>query len=266
METKNLLFRNQQVSYKIEGEGVAVVFIHGFGEDSNVWRHQEGKLKEHLCIYIDLPGSGESPFNADLSSIEAYTKLVKAVVEAENISKFIIIGHSMGGYIAFAFAKLFPQKLISLMLFHSSAYADTDEKIAGRKKSIEFVRNNSAAAYFKTMLPDLFYDKELHTTTISQQIEYATSISDEATKQYLEIMMNRADNTGLLKKLSIPIGFILGEHDKAVPFAQGLEQTHMASTTYVHILRHSAHMGMLEEYDIVKEILSDFLSLVHITS
>lgn len=259
MESKNILYKNCEVSYRIEGEGDAIVFVHGFGEDSNIWRNQVGQFKENKCIYIDLPGSGKSSFNADLNSIEAYAKLVNAVIEAENISKCILIGHSMGGYIALAFANLFPQKLISLMLFHSSAYADSEEKIANRKKSIEFVSNHSAAAYFKTMLPDLFFDKELHAEMISQQTEYAKSIGDEATKQYLQIMMDRADNTEVLKVLSIPVAFILGEHDKAVPFAQGLEQTHLADTTYLYILRQSAHMGMLEETDRVNNSLIQFV-------
>ncbi len=259
MEFKSILFDNQQVSYKIEGDGVAIVFVHGFGEDSSIWRNQEGIFKANKSIFLDLPGSGKSSFNAKLDSIEAYAKLVNAIVEAENISKCILIGHSMGGYIALAFAKLFPEKLISLMLFHSSAYADSEEKIIGRKKSIEFVNNNSAAAYFKTMIPDLFYNKELHKEMTRQQIEYVKSISDETTMQYLKIMMDRADNTQVLKTLSIPFAFILGEHDKAVPFNQGLEQTHLTDTTYVYILRESAHMGMLEETDKVNISLIEFV-------
>ncbi len=259
MELKTLLYNNHQVSYRIDGEGAAIVFVHGFGEDSKIWRNQVGQFKENKSVYLDLPGSGKSSFNEDLNSIDAYAEVVNAVIEAENISKCILIGHSMGGYIALEFAKLFPEKLISLMLFHSSAYADSEEKILGRKKSIEFVSNNSAAAYFKTMLPDLFYDKDLHTEMISQQTEYAKSISDEATKKYLQIMMNRVDNTEVLKTLSIPFAFILGEHDKAVPFVQGLEQTHLADTTYIYILRQSAHMGMLEEIDEVNNSLTEFV-------
>lgn len=260
MQHKKCNYADGSIHYKSEGVGKAVIFLHGFGEDSSIWRNQEGKFPNFFCLYVDLPGSGESSFNSKLSSISDYAEVVNAVLENENLGNCIIIGHSMGGYIVLAFAELFPEKLKGLALFHSSAYADTEDKIANRNKSIEFVIKNGADLYFKAMLPDLFFNNEQSEKLIKEQIVVARKISDQAVIQYLKVMIGREDKTCLFQQLDIPIAFFLGEHDKAVPFALGLEQTEMASVTYVYILRQSAHMGMLEEADQVNKLLPEFLN------
>ena len=259
MEIIKCNYDGEIISYKKEGTGAAVVFVHGFGEDSKIWRKQEGTFNNFCCIYIDLPGSGDSPFNQKLSSILDYAKAVNAVLENEKIDHCILIGHSMGGYIALAFAQLFADKLLALCLFHSSAFADSEEKIKNRKKSIEFVTANGAAKYFKTIIPDLFFDNEKSANLIQEQLAIAALTSDAAVVQYLQAMIDRQDTTSVLKILGVPVGFILGEYDKAVPFTPGLEQSHLADVTYLHVLRQSAHMGMLEETSIVREILGEFL-------
>lgn len=259
MEIKKCSYAGEIISYKKEGTGAAVVLVHGFGEDSKIWRKQEGEFSNFCCIYIDLPGSGDSPFNQKLSSILDYAMAVNAVLENEKIDHCILIGHSMGGYIALAFAQLFADKLLALCLFHSSAFADSEEKIKNRKKSIEFVTANGAAKYFKTIIPDLFFDNEKSANLIQEQLAIAALTSDAAVVQYLQAMIDRQDTTSVLKSLGVPVGFILGEYDKAVPFTSGLEQSHLADVTYLHVLRQSAHMGMLEETNVVGEILGEFL-------
>ena len=259
MEIKKCSYAGEIISYKKEGTGAAVVLVHGFGEDSKIWRKQEGEFSNFCCIYIDLPGSGDSPFNQKLSSILDYAMAVNAVLENEKIDHCILIGHSMGGYIALAFAQLFADKLLALCLFHSSAFADSEEKIKNRKKSIEFVTANGAAKYFKTIIPDLFFDNEKSANLIQEQLAIAALTSDAAVVQYLQAMIDRQDTTSVLKSLGVPVGFILGEYDKAVPFTSGLEQSHLADVTYLHVLRQSAHMGMLEETNVVGEIPGEFL-------
>jgi pimeloyl-ACP methyl ester carboxylesterase len=72
-------------------------------------------------------------------------------------------------------------------------------------------------------------------------------------------MIARPDTTFILKTFQHPILFLIGEHDKAIPFAHSLEQSHLPKTAYIHILRHSAHMGMKEEAEKVNKILAEFL-------
>ena len=73
-------------------------------------------------------------------------------------------------------------------------------------------------------------------------------------------MIARPDTTSILKTFLLPILFIMGEQDKAVPFADSLQQSHLPQISYVHILRVTAHMGMLEEPVLVNNFLAEFLN------
>ncbi len=169
----------------------------------------------------------------------------------------------MGGYISLAFAEKYPNKLNALGLFHSSAFADDEEKIATRRKAIGVMNEKGAMTFLKTAIPGLFNDKEKSSADIEGLIEKGKAFSSEALVQYYEAMIARPDRTAVLKDLKIPLLLILGKYDPAVPLEQGLKQTHMASTTDVHILKDSAHMGMIEEKDLSANILIKFLHSLH---
>ncbi|MFZ4058002.1 MAG: alpha/beta fold hydrolase, partial [Ferruginibacter sp.] len=144
-----LLYQNKKVYYRIFGEGKTVVLLHGFGEEGSIWDAQVKFLSAHFRVIVpDIPGSGKSEIlpHAD---IDTYAVVVKSIVDAttppnETIS---LIGHSMGGYITLAFAEKFGAVLNKFGLFHSSSFADSDEKKANRKKAIQFIQENGSAAF-----------------------------------------------------------------------------------------------------------------------
>ncbi|MEO9099821.1 MAG: alpha/beta hydrolase, partial [Ginsengibacter sp.] len=133
-------FQNKKIFYRIEGKGNPVLLLHGFGEDGNIWNQQISALtKNNLLIIPDLPGSGKSEMLSGNMGLEDYAEVVKAIADDaifknEKENQFCLIGHSMGGYITLAFAEKYSQLLNSFGLFHSSAFSDTDEKIAVRRK------------------------------------------------------------------------------------------------------------------------------------
>lgn len=132
MQTASLLFRETPVHYTIDGAGKPVILLHGFGEDSAIWQSQIEALQNNYQLIVpDLPGSGQSEFIAG-ADIETYAEIIKAIIDKEKTisgaEKVLLIGHSMGGYITLAFAEKYPQYLTAFGLFHSSAFADTDEK------------------------------------------------------------------------------------------------------------------------------------------
>ncbi len=260
-EHKQVIYKAATIHYSIIGKGQPVVLLHGFGEDSSIWTHQITFLKNRFKLLVpDLPGSGKSTmFKEEVISMSDYALCIKTILEKEEIEKCTMIGHSMGGYITMAFAEKYPEYLTSFGLFHSSAYADDADKIATRKKAIEFINKNGAAAFLATSIPGLFKDAEKSSNDINNLLENGNNFSPEALIQYYEAMISRPDRTNVLKNSNVPVLFILGEHDKAVPFKAGLEQSTLAKTTYVNILRRSAHMGMLEETEKSNRILGDFL-------
>ncbi|HQZ51522.1 MAG TPA: alpha/beta hydrolase, partial [Chitinophagaceae bacterium] len=76
---------------------------------------------------------------------------------------------------------------------------------------------------------------------------------------YYEAMIQRPDRTEILKKATIPVLFIMGKHDNAVPVKDMLEQSHLPKKSYIHMLQQSGHMGMLEETNKCNQMLEQFL-------
>ena len=261
MTTKIILFRGNRISYKVYGAGNPVVLLHGFGEDSCIWDAQINFLKDQYQLIVpDLPGSGASEMlkNGDVQ-ISDYADAVKAIFDEEKLSSAVLIGHSMGGYISLAFAGKYREFLSALGLFHSGAYADDADKIATRKKAIEFISKNGSKAFLQTSIPGLFYDAEKSRTDIDALIGKADRFHPEALIQYYRAMISRPDTTEVLRRFKPPVLFIAGEHDKAIPLNHSLQQCHIPSHAHIHILRDSAHMGMLEETLRSNGILAQFL-------
>ncbi|MEO6406566.1 MAG: alpha/beta hydrolase [Ferruginibacter sp.] len=260
---KSLSLNGANISYRISGTGPFLVLIHGFAEDSRIWDNLVTELeKVHTLLIPDLPGSGKSGMIPGSPSIADFADCIHGIFVKEQIDSAILIGHSMGGYIALAFAAKYGDKLFALGLFHSSAFADDEAKIATRRKAISVMKEKGAMVFLKTAIPGLFYDKEKSHADIEDLVEKGSQFTAEALIQYYEAMINRPDTTDTLRNLPIPLLLILGKHDPAVPLDQGLKQTHLAAETHLHILKKSAHMGMLEEKVTAIEILLKFLHLL----
>jgi len=248
------------------GSGNAVVLLHGFGEDSSIWNEMTESLSAmYQFIIPDIPGSGNSSMlSGENISMEDYADSLFAILQKESIKKCTLIGHSMGGYIALAFAEKYPQLLHGFGLFHSSAYADDDSKKETRKKAIEFIQTNGVDAFLKTSTPGLFMDATASKNDIDDLLQKGKLFTPEALIQYYGAMIARPDRTHVLRNFEGPILFMLGAHDKAVPFEQGLEQSHLPGQSHIHILRNSAHMGMLEEKEKSLLNLTDFLQQIYV--
>lgn len=268
---KNLLYQSKTIFYRIESKGPTVLLVHGFGEDGNVWQNQVNYLKDKFRLIIpDLPGSGRSEMIDDMS-MEGLAEVLKALIiqECRQVSPpggdlegaCPIIGHSMGGYIALAFAEKYPQLLTGLGLVHSSAFADSEEKKATRRKGIDFIKQNGAFEFLKTAIPNLFSprSKDEMPEKIDEFIQEQHNFLPEALVSYYEAMMQRPDRTNVLKNSSVPVLFIMGKYDNAIPIEDGMKQCHLPEKSYIHVLRASGHMGMMEEPETSNKALEEFL-------
>ncbi len=244
------------------------MLVHGFGEDSNVWKNQVEFLKDKVQLIVpDLPGSGKSAICNLKSEIDykwtmdKFAEVLASILDEEGITQCIMIGHSMGGYITLAFAEKYPERLSAFGLFHSSSFADSEEKKATRRKGIEFINENGAFAFLKTATPNLFsqQSRDEHPELIDELLEGLSNFSPPALVSYYEAMMARPDRTELLRKSIVPVLFIMGKYDVAVPVEDSLAQSHLPENAYIHILRHSGHMGMLEEPGPCNMALEEFL-------
>lgn len=259
---KNFLYQSSQIFYRIEGEGIPVVLLHGFAEDGTVWKNQIKFLKSYCKIIIpDLPGSGQSQmlsFKKDIT-IDDYADCIHALLKQENITDCILLGHSMGGYITLAFAEKYSYLLKGFGFVHSTAFADSEEKKKNRQRGIEMIEQYGAYPFVKNTTPNLFASKfkNEHPDEIEELIEQGKNFTKEALQQYYCAMMLRHDTTDILRSSKVPVLFIIGTEDVAAPMEDVLKQVHMPSISYVHIIEDVGHMGMWEApYELNSYILT----------
>lgn len=256
---KHITYKGHNIIYRDIGNGTPVLLVHGFGETGNVWEWQIPELeKKNRLIIPDLPGSGKSELlSNEQPDMDLYASVLIGILDEEKISKVIYIGHSMGGYIGMAFADRYPERLLALGLFHSSALSDTEEKVEVRKKGIEFIKNHGAASFLASITPNLFADAG--NPLKNRLLKEAEGFTDKSLILYYEAMIRRPDRTLVLKKLNVPFLMIAGRYDHVVPYKSALQQSHIADCSFIYVLRESGHMGMWEEPGKSNEILANFL-------
>lgn len=251
------------IFYRATGTGKPVVLLHGFAEDNTIWNDQVAALEANYRIIVpDLPGSGRSTLQAT-TSMESLADAIQLVLQEElpNHEPVTMIGHSMGGYVALAFAEKYPAGLSAMGLFHSTAYADNEEKKETRQKGIEFMLQHGAALFIQQTTPNMFSPgfKKEHPEVIKEIVERYATFSTDSLVAYYQAMMARPDRTAVLKSFPGPVLFLAGEFDNAIPLDHVLQQSYLPGISHIHILTQSGHMGMQEETTQSNQWLSDFL-------
>jgi pimeloyl-ACP methyl ester carboxylesterase len=185
---------------------------------------------------------------------------VKAVMNFLKLKKYVIIGHSMGGYVGLAFADLFPDSLKGLCLYHSTAYPDSEEKKADRLRAIKLVKA-SKTIYTKSTIRNLFAAKNLKYLT--EEINFAGSIAKSTTKQgiiaALHGMRDRPGRDIILGMVAYPIMMVIGEQDNVLPAQVLLEQSQLIKNKTILYLEHDGHFGFLESPKQSNKALRSFL-------
>ena len=258
---KTTTYKKEKVSFTDKGKGRVVVLLHGFLGSKNVWDKAALDLaKSYRVIAIDLPGHGTTPCFGYAHSMNLMAKCVKAVMDSLKLKKYVIIGHSMGGYVGLAFADLFPDNLRGLCLFHSTAYPDSEEKKEDRLRTIQLVKS-SKALYTKNTIKNLFAFKNLK--YLKEEISFAGDIAKQTSKQgiiaALYGMRDRPGRDIILGLVEYPIMMVIGELDNVLPYEQLLEQSLLIKNKSILYLEHDGHFGFLESPKLCNKELRKFL-------
>ncbi len=257
---KQIRFRGKILNYSIRGSGPAVLLLHGFLESMAIWETMAGSLADRFTVIsIDLPGFGKSEVVDKIHSMEMMAGAAAQVLEEENTGQAVVVGHSMGGYVALAFAKKYPGKLNGLVLFHSQVAGDDTEAKLNRNRAIEFVKN-SHKNFIASFIPLLFAEENV--PKFADEIESLKALAEQTSVEgicaALAGMRDRENQFALLKNLDIPVFFIVGKKDSRVPPEKVLPQLELPKNCEALILDGVGHMGFIEAREITTQALRHF--------
>ena len=244
-----LEYKGSNIYYTDTGKGKALVLLHGFLENSNMWLpFLEELSKKNRVICIDLLGHGKTECLGYVHTMELMAEAVGAVLKTLRIRKSTIIGHSMGGYVALAFAEKNPDALWGLCLMNSTARADSDEKKKNRDRAILAVKQNHKT-FIRLAIANLFRPKnrKLFRETIKQITKEAQQTPLQGTVAALEGMKIREDREALLHFTPFKKMLILGRRDPVLDYEALMSQTQNAEVEIVEFP--DGHMSHIENKD-----------------
>jgi 3-oxoadipate enol-lactonase len=232
-----------QLAYDRRGKGIPLVLLHGYPLDHHLWDDVLPLLEDTFDVILpDLRGFGESTMADSSPTMDDYASDIAGLLDDLGIQKTAIVGHSMGGYVALAFARLYPARVSGLGLVSSQVLADPPDRKEGRYKSAADVSENGIASVVATMTPKFTADEKL-------QGFARTSMERQQPAAYigaLKAMAERMDSTPLLSSLRVPLVIIHGESDALIPIDRAREVKATLPQAHLVEISGAGHMPMME--------------------
>jgi pimeloyl-ACP methyl ester carboxylesterase len=261
--SRTLDFKGKTLTYKIAGEGKTIVLLHGYLASSASWKDIGLKLANSFnVIAIDLPGHGESAAWPPVHTMEFMAEAVKAILEIENYKIACITGHSLGGYVALAFAECYPEATDSLILINSEPCQDNGKRRNRRDREIALIQDGKKELLLTLTNANPFSAPNQPDLEIKRKdlIHDGLSIPDEAIIATILGMKQRADRCFVVKNQGIPTLFILGKKDPQLNYQNLLQQFEKFNSVKFVILENVAHMALVEDPGSVLLQIKEFYS------
>lgn len=259
---KQILFKNTNISYSDTGKGTAIVLLHGFLENKDMWDFYIPEFaKKNRVITIDLLGHGETECLSYVQTMEDNADAVHAVLSELRIRKAIFVGHSMGGYVALAFAELYPDTIKGLVLLNSTASADSEERKTNRDRAIKVVKH-SFMNFISLSIANLFSEsnRERLASAIENVKKEALKTPLQGIVASLEGMKIRQDREVLLHLTPYPKLMILGEKDPVLNYEETKQQ--IENTAVKLVTFPDGHMTHIENQDQLLIVLLAFFKSI----
>lgn len=260
MMEKHIIFNNQPLNYRVQGSGPYVILLHGFLESLEIWTDMVNKLADKFTVVsVDLPGHGRSGLGDEEQSMPLMALAVRALMSSLEVDKFVLCGHSMGGYVSMEIAREMPDRVKGLVLFHSHAAPDDEKARENRNRTINIVKLNHAN-FIHSFIPDLFAEpnKEKLKDQIDRLRNRAASTSGKAIMAALSAMRDREGSLDILMNASFPFLFIVGKDDSRMPYQKILAQSMMPLHSETLTLANVGHMGIIEAPDKIFPVIRNF--------
>lgn len=244
---KFFTYRNAKVHYTSKGNGILVILMHGFLEDLSIWNGAKRYLESNYQVAcLDLPGHGKSECMGYVHSMELMADVVLELMKKLRKRKCHLVGHSMGGYVALAFAEQHPDKVASLSLVCSNARADKPLKKQDRTRAIQLVKTKKEL-FVEQAIPVLFNTENKSNLRYIKKIKkIAHQTSVQGTIAAISGMRDRFEREIVLKFAPYPVLIIAGEKDQIIPLEWLKEQSQIAENCQLEIIPEIGHMPFYE--------------------
>jgi 3-oxoadipate enol-lactonase len=249
-----------------QGQGMPVLLVHGFPLDHSMWDAQLEPLAEQWRVIApDLRGFGHSPAASGTVTMEQMADDLAQLLDTLGISEpVVLVGLSMGGYVAFQFWRKYPQRLRALVLCDTRAIADSPEAAQGRHTLAEKTEKEGTAPVAAAMMPKLFAPHSLETAKEATEAVRQSILNNQpaGVAAALRGMAARPDMTASLPAIAVPTLVIVGQEDaiSTVDEMRGIAKA-IGGAEFV-VIPHSGHMTPVESPAEFNEAIEQFLTRV----
>lgn len=256
---------SQRLAYDDVGRGQPILFIHGYPLSRALWQPQVQALSAYArAIAPDLPGFGQSAPVARKATIDAYADDCAYLLKILGIrQKVIVCGLSMGGYVAFAFYRRYPEMVGGLILASTRAGADSAEGKANRDKAIALAQKEGAQAIARAMLPKMLapqsYSAKPGLAAAVRAMMVTASL--EGITGALAAMRDRPDSTDMLATIHVPTLILHGEQDQIMPPSEAEAMRAAIPSSALTILPNAGHMPNMEQPDAFNRNIIEFINV-----
>ena len=246
-------------------EGLPVVFIHGFPFSQEMWKPQVAAFSsEYRVVTYDIRGHGKSKVGDGQYTLELFVDDFFGILDHLNIERAVVVGLSMGGYIALRAIERNPEQFRALVLCDTKSEADTDEGKLKRAASIKLVKTEGvkkfAAGFVKSVFaPETFKKKPEIVRFLQKIIEKNSPVAIAGT---LLALAARTDTTLSLPKINVPTLIIVGEKDTLTPVSAAQSMNERIARSELHVIPNAAHLSNLENPEEFNQLLMNFLKRI----
>jgi pimeloyl-ACP methyl ester carboxylesterase len=220
-EQKQVILYGQKINYLETGSGPKVILLHGLGDDLGVWEQTIPALRENFHVYaLDQLGFGRSDKPAINYRIQVLVEYLKAFCDKAGVDKATLVGNSMGGWVAAAFAQAYPDRVEKLVLVGAAGYWPKQADVAElTREDLNRLALSSPSAY-KATLQWMFYDERILTDEfVAEAYRSQLERRDGYTiSQFIESIFRREDRLDAkLKQITAPSLALWGAEDEVTP-------------------------------------------------
>ena len=239
-----------------------IVFVHGFPFDHFMWDEQVKDLnKNYYCVRYDIRGLGASPAGGGQFTMESFADDLEMVIDEMNLSKPILCGLSMGGYISLRAVERIQNKFSSLILCDTKSVADDNEGKLKRAAAIKQINSGDFENFVQSFVLNCFgerYVKE-NKTDYETVVNRSKSNDPVGVKGCILAMAGRTDTTNFLKNIILPTLVICGSQDKLSPPAVMQVMADEIPNANFILVEEAGHMTPIEKPEAVNKAIRDFL-------